>query len=138
MRAFKFRPQFSPNPKVRASFDEDVPFDWVVDEEYARHGELCFFCENTLLVLRDWERRRTSWQELKKVPHCHYFNTLFVQKSYRAIFARVCKRVKIDPDSFFQIHGRANLTHRIIGYRKNGIFHLVYDDKDHSLLPSRG
>jgi hypothetical protein len=138
MRDFKFRPQFSPNPKVRAPLGDDTPFDWAVGEEYARCGELYFFCGNTLPVLRGWERKKISWKELEKVRHCHYFNALFVKKPHRDIFAKVCKRIKLDPDSFFQIPGGASPAHRIIGYRKNGIFYLVYDDKDHSLLPSNG
>jgi hypothetical protein len=50
----------------------------------------------------------------------------------------VCNRAKVDPDAFYQIPGNASQSHRIIGYRKNGIFYLAYDDKDHSLLPSGG
>ncbi|MDR3117521.1 MAG: hypothetical protein LBT98_03040 [Puniceicoccales bacterium] len=51
---------------------------------------------------------------------------------------KICCRHKIDAESFYQLPGKAGGAHRIIGYRKNHIFHLIYDDRDHSLLPSAG
>jgi hypothetical protein len=138
MAAFKsaFRPQF-PAIKNKKPVGE-LFFNWEVDLLYLSFGELSFFCQYTLPVLRGFGEGRIAWKEIFKIKHCHGVNVLHVQDVRRKCFINACNRARIEPDAFFQIPGKASSAHRIIGYRKNGTFYLVYDDKDHSLLQTAG
>lgn len=112
-------------------------FRWEVDALYFPNGSLEFFCKYTLPVLRKTENSSVSWKQLAKKRHCHWFRALAVTGDLRNFLIAICEKRKIDSESFYQLPGLESDAHRIIGYRRTGTFYLIYDDRDHCLLPSR-
>jgi hypothetical protein len=118
---------------------EEKSFHWDVDQEYYTHGNLAFFYQYTLPVLREYERKNMTWKQIKKHnPKAHEFMIMGIQNpSQRKAFEKFRDKRKIDSDSFFQIPGKASDGHRIIGYRgNNGFFYLIRDDEHHEMLRS--
>jgi hypothetical protein len=110
-------------------------FDWTVDKKYYAHGDLMFFCEYTLPVLQNLVRNQMEWGRLIKLPHCHSFRINDASCKFHKLLYDICSSRDVSHDSFYQMPGKASSQHRIIGYRKNRIFHLFYDDKEHSFFP---
>jgi hypothetical protein len=131
--ALKNRPK-----EKRTEFEnhESNAFNWKIDNEYyKRQKELRFFCEYTLSVLRILEASKLTWEEIHKRPNTHPFKVSEVSWRYQEILVPFCDRREIDYGAFYQIPGQASGAHPMMGYRKEGVFYLVMDDKDHGMFP---
>jgi hypothetical protein len=131
--------------KTRSHNPDNLPFRWEIDQEYYRQQKsLMFFCKNTLSVLRKLEsggieskELTLTWKEVDKRKHTHKFGRNEVSEKYREFFRQFCDRREMEGEIFYQLPGKASGAHRIVGYRKDGIFYLMMDDEKHEMFSEK-
>ena len=84
------------------------------------------FLEHTICVLNEYERR--SWNQVLQEKNNHLVKPaqkLEAEKQIKHKLQIIKKDVEI-----YQLKGKI-LSHRIFGYRENGVFHVMLNDLNH-------
>jgi hypothetical protein len=102
---------------------------------YKREKGFQFFCKNTLPVLWGYCVKNLTWNDILSIPHNHRIKIKKISGSYVEIFKHISASLSISDDSFCQLRGGILGKHRIIGYRKDGVFHVLFEDKEHEVYP---
>ena len=83
--------------------------------------------------LKDFQSMR--WREILKNSHHHHWQLNKLDKEVRDLFITMRGAIDLGTDEIYQFHVKGK--HVILGIRDGSVFHLMWNDIDHQIYPTK-